>query len=86
MNMDKKTILVIFFTIIGFSAYNYYLQSKYPDFYSGKLAESIQEDMTPEQLALLEKRKAELRDERAADASEGDVPVPEATTKSQKPL
>ena len=58
MNMDKKTIAVIFFTIIGFSAYNYYLQSKYPDFYSGKLAESIQEDMTPEQKAKLAERSS----------------------------
>lgn len=44
MNLDKKSILVICATVLSFSLYNYYLQSKYPDYFAGKMAESVQGD------------------------------------------
>ena len=36
MNFDRKTIALLALTIFGFTAYNYYLQSKYPDYYAGR--------------------------------------------------
>ncbi|MFW7382044.1 MAG: membrane protein insertase YidC [Oligoflexus sp.] len=34
MNLDRRTIILIALSIFGFSAYNYYLQSKYPDHFT----------------------------------------------------
>lgn len=36
MNFDRKTVVLLALIIFGFTAYNYYLQSKYPDFYAGR--------------------------------------------------
>ena len=42
--MDKKSFGAIILSIFAFTAYSYYLQTKYPEYYAGKVAESVAND------------------------------------------
>ncbi len=49
MTFDRKTVVFIALTFFGISAYQFYLQKKYPDYYAGKHAQAIQEEMEESQ-------------------------------------
>ncbi len=42
--MDKKSFGAVVLSIFVFTAYSYYLQVKYPDYYAGKAVESVAEE------------------------------------------
>jgi len=47
MNWDKKSIVAVFICTLLFMGYMTYLQSKYPDFYAGNLAEDEVQESSP---------------------------------------
>lgn len=49
MTFDKRTVAFIAITFFGISAYQLYLQKKYPDYYAGQHAQAIQDEMEADQ-------------------------------------
>ena len=42
--MDKKSFGAVVLSIFAFSAYSYYLQLKYPEYYAGQVEQTVAED------------------------------------------
>ncbi|SMF66701.1 membrane protein insertase YidC [Pseudobacteriovorax antillogorgiicola] len=84
MNMDRRTIIVIIATMFSFVAYNYYMQQKYPDYFSGRMAENIKEDMSPEERAELDALNEQLREAKSAEKA-GETSPQEGVATSSEP-
>ena len=42
--MDKKSFGAVVISIFAFTAYSYYLQLKYPEYYAGQMQKTVAED------------------------------------------
>lgn len=79
MNLDRNTILLLAISIFGFSAYNFYLQSQYPDYFAGKTVEEI----TPSEDAPKQTSDLATSEQNSTDKSNDDIVVKDRLSPEQ---